>query len=318
MKLSIIIPIYGVELYIKKCLISCFKQDLVLGKDYEIICVNDGTKDRSAEIAKQEISKYKNGITFIDQENRGLSAARNKGLLNANGEYVWFVDSDDWIEVNCLKRIISKLFDNLDILQLQYRCVYDDETLSFDEPFTVIEGIKSGKEVTKMGGLPAPAQFSIFRKDFLIQNNLHFVDGIYHEDSEFKPRAVYLAKKIASDNEVTYFYYQRTFGSIMSSFSVKRAKDILFVNESLYKFTQRIDKKCIPILYRKIGLNMNTLLSGYRKLKSEDKIIVKKMIKNNKLSFDCMMQSRNAKYMIEGFIFKLDLSLGLFLHKMLK
>ena len=136
MKLSIIIPIYGVEKYIEKCLISCINQDIILGYDYEIICINDGTKDRSAEIAKQ-IASYHKGVVVIDQENGGLSAARNAGLMKAKGEYIWFVDSDDWINNGCLKRITKKLQNNIDILQLQFRWVYDDESKSFDEPFPV-------------------------------------------------------------------------------------------------------------------------------------------------------------------------------------
>ena len=125
MKLSIVIPMYGVEKYIEKCLMSCIQQDSILGVEYEIICVNDGTKDRSAEIAKQIAANYK-GVVVFDQENGGLSAARNTGLSFAQGEYVWFVDSDDWICENSIGRIIDKLVDDIDILQLQYRWAYDE------------------------------------------------------------------------------------------------------------------------------------------------------------------------------------------------
>ena len=116
MKLTIIIPIYNVEPYIKRCLMSCILQDSSLGEEYEIICVNDGTKDKSAEIAKEIALSY-NGVVVIDQENGGLSSARNTGLSYARGEYVWFVDSDDYIEENCLPRILSYLNEDLDILQ---------------------------------------------------------------------------------------------------------------------------------------------------------------------------------------------------------
>lgn len=316
MKLSIVIPIYGVEKYIEKCLMSCILQDEVLGKDYEIVCVNDGTKDRSAEIAK-EIASHYSGIVVIDQENGGLSAARNTGLSYAQGEYVWFVDSDDYIEENCLGRVVSFLKDDLDILQLQYRHVYEDNTPALDIKLCQIDGIKSGLDVTEQGGLPAPAQFSIYRVQFLKENKLEFVRGIYHEDTEFKPRVTYLARKIASDACISYNYLQRRSGSITSNFKLKNGLDILKVNRSLLLFA---DQQKMPMRYRKhlycrIGMNMNSLLFGIRKLCKEDKQILTKELKMNKHIFHCMIQSGYLKYQIEGFIFKINISLGLLLHQ---
>lgn len=316
MILSIIIPMYKVEQYIKKCLFSCLSQDIPY-TEYEIICINDGSPDASAEIAG-EIAKQNNNIRIINQENQGLSVARNTGLKNARGEYVWFVDSDDWIEDNCLGRIISKLSNNLDILQLQYRHVWLNPYATKEFKPVLIEGVKSGIELMIDGGLPVPAPFCIYRRDFLLKNDLHFVKGIFHEDSEFKPRAVYLAKRIMSDIKVSYNYYQRSSGSIMSSFSVKRANDILFVNDNLYNFSLDIDKKCVYTFYRMIGMNINTLLYGYRELSLKDKEAVIIMLKNNNLSFKCMMYSKQLKYIIEGLFFRININLGLILHKFLR
>lgn len=315
MKLSIVIPIYGVEKYIEKCLMSCISQDAVLGVEYEIVCVNDGTKDKSAEFAKEIASCY-SGIVIIDQENGGLSAARNTGLLHVHGEYVWFVDSDDYIEENCLSRIVSYLKDDLDILQLQFRHVYEDESPSLDIKFRIIEGVKSGLEVTEQGGLPAPAQFSIYRTQFLKENKLEFVRGIYHEDTEFKPRATYLAKKITSDNYISYNYLQRSSGSITSNFKLKNGLDLLKVMNSLLSFAnqQIIPNRYRKHLYRRIGMNMNSLLIGLRQLSKEDKLILTKELKKNRHVFDCMIQSGITKYQIEGLFFKINISLGLFLH----
>ena len=317
MKLSIVIPMYGVEKYIEKCLMSCIQQDAILGVEYEIICVNDGTKDRSAEIAKQIAANYK-GVVVFDQENGGLSAARNIGLSLAQGEYIWFVDSDDWICENSIGRIIDKLVDDIDILQLQYRWSYDEESRSYDEPFTIIDGIKSGREVTLQGGLPAPAQFSIFRRKFLLENKLEFVKGIYHEDSEFKPRAVYLARKISSDNQISYNYYQRPYGNIMSSFSVKRAKDVIYVNNSLYSFTKHIEKDVQKVLNINIGLNFNSLFSGYWRLSVSDRKNVRILLAKNKHLFKRMINCSNIKYRIEGHLFTLNVNLALLVYRLLK
>ena len=318
MDLSIVIPIFNVEKYVEKCLLSCMKQDISY-EGYEIIVVNDGSPDNSLAIIERIAKEYSN-IRIINQENQGLSGARNTGMKYAKGEYIWFVDSDDYIEENCLGRIVSRLKDDLDILQLQYRHVYEDNTPAKNKKFCDIDGIKSGLEVTEKGGLPAPAQFSIFRSKFLIENQLEFVRGIYHEDSEFKPRATYLAKKIASDTEISYNYLQRLSGSITSNFKLKNGFDMIKVNRSLLEFMKQynLSAKYRKCLYRKIGLNMNTLLYGIRQLKGNDKKEMIRQLELNSNLFGFMMKSGILKYQIEGLLFKLNIQLGLFLHRYIR
>lgn len=300
----------------EKCVQSCALQNC---SDFEIIVVNDGSTDKSAGIINTMVKDFSN-ISVINQENQGLSAARNAGLHVAQGEYVWFVDSDDWIEPNCLGRITNKLKDDLDILQLQYRYTYEDASLNKDAPFTIIDGLKSGKQVTIHGGLPAPAQFCVYRTEFLRKNGLEFVRGIYHEDSEFKPRATYLAEKIASDSEVSYNYLQRTSGSITSKFRLKNGIDIIYVMNSLMDFVkqQQMDKPCAEAFYRQVGLCMNTLLFGYRQLSKSDQSSLYKTLAQQKHLFQAMIKSKNLKYQLEGIAFKLSLRLGFFLHKMMR
>lgn len=316
--LSIIIPVYNVEKYIEKCLLSCVEQD-ISHADYEIIVINDGTPDNSLSIVKHIAKKYSN-IVVINQVNQGLSSARNKGMKYAEGEYIWFVDSDDYIEENCLGRIASYLKDDLDILQLQYRYVYEDNTPAKDIKTCKIEGVKTGVEITMQGGLPDPAQFSIFRSEFLKEYNLEFLEGIYHEDSEFKPRATYLASKIASDHFVSYNYLQRLSGSITSKFKLKNGLDMLKVNKSLQDFIrqEKMSNKCKKCLYQKIGMNMNTLLLGIRQLNGKERDLLKLHLKLNKEFFYYMVESSLLKYKIEGLLFKLNIELGLFLHRYLR
>ena len=318
MILSIIIPVYNVEKYIKKCLLSCLKQD-VSYKNYEIIVVNDGTQDQSVSIVKDIANSYSN-VCIINQRNQGLSGARNTGMKHAKGEYIWFIDSDDYIEENCLKRIVSYLKDGLDILQLQYRLVYEDDTPSFNPKKCIIRGVRSGKEVTLQGGLPAPAPFSIYRTKFIKDLGLEFVRGIYHEDSEFKPRVTYLAERITSDNVISYNYLQRSSGSITSHFKLKNGLDILKVNESLLHFMeiQNISQDYRKSLYAHIGLNINTLLFGYRQLSCDDRLILYNQLKKKKQFFLCMIQSNIPKYWIEGLVLYLNLKLGLFMHRYIR
>lgn len=101
MFLSIIIPVYNMEKYLKQCLDSCLNQNLDY-KEYELICINDGSEDKSLAILQEYASQYPN-IVVIDQKNQGVSAARNNGISRASADYIWFVDSDDMIKPNCLQ-----------------------------------------------------------------------------------------------------------------------------------------------------------------------------------------------------------------------
>ena len=108
MKLSIIIPVYNVEQYVGRCLQSCLSQSHVKADDYELVIVNDGTKDNSMQVV-EEMTRGCTNITVINQHNQGLSMARNAGLKEAKGEYVWFVDSDDWIAEGSISKIAAKI-----------------------------------------------------------------------------------------------------------------------------------------------------------------------------------------------------------------
>ena len=107
MTLSIIIPVYNVEPFVETCIRSCEAQD-VSKDDYEIVVVNDGSKDNSLDVVNRVANEFEN-IRVFSQPNAGLSAARNTGMREAKGEYYMFVDSDDWIAENCLAKLIEKL-----------------------------------------------------------------------------------------------------------------------------------------------------------------------------------------------------------------
>ena len=111
-KFSIVIPVYNVEKYIKRCLDSVFNQSF---KDFEVIVVNDGTKDNSMDI----VENY--DVKIITQKNQGLSVARNTGVKKAKGEYIIFLDSDDYIEKDLLKNINKSLDNNPDLVRFKYK-----------------------------------------------------------------------------------------------------------------------------------------------------------------------------------------------------
>lgn len=309
MKLSIIIPVYNVEKYVEKCIRSCENQDIPK-EDYEVIVVNDGSPDGSLAIVERVAKEHPN-IKVISQENQGLSGARNTGLAAAQGEYVWFVDSDDWIEENCLKGLTEKLVDNLDILHIRFKNAYEDGTYKVPEQ-RFLDGIHSGKEITEQGGLAAPAQFSVLRSKFVKDNNLKFYVGIYHEDAEFKPKAVYLANSIRYYDKEVYYYLQRNSGSITSNYKLKNGLDAIKVCNSLYDFTKLVDPEYKVYFSNRVASIIYTHLYRYKKLPDTDKVKMIECLKENKHLFGFMLKSRLIKNKVAAILLTLNPKVAVF------
>ena len=151
--LSIIIPVFNVERYIRKTLESIFDTS-ACPSDYEVIIVNDGTQDGSMQIVNQ-FSTYPN-VTIIEQENKGISVARMKGLTVANGEYVWFIDSDDWLVQDGVGNVLQLLKDrpNADVLMFPLQWTYEDASKNHLDYRIDGEQTISGKEVLRDLRLP--------------------------------------------------------------------------------------------------------------------------------------------------------------------
>lgn len=229
MQLSVVIPVYNVERYIAKCLSSCINQVGVEKNKFEIIVVNDGTKDYSINVISDLLEKN-NNIRLINKENGGLSSARNKGLEYVRGKYVWFVDSDDFIDNDSIRNILSDIesYDS-EILFYDINCINEDngferlKKMDFhSKPYT-----QSGGEWLRKGVNVWPmAQMYVFKKAFLCDNNLYFKEGILHEDVEFKFRSFLFANSVTYIPQKHYNYLLRNNGSITASFSNKRMHDL--------------------------------------------------------------------------------------------
>ena len=161
MKLSIIIPVYNTGGYLSRCLDSCLNQDIP-SNEYEIIAVDDGSTDNSLDLLKKYAGAYSN-IKVLHQSNKRQGAARNKGLSVAQGEYIWFVDSDDWIVENCLAKV-CEICQGVDILETDRSYVYYDNS----DPYL---------NIGKWTGV----QGYIFNRNFLCTNNLIFKEKIFFE-----------------------------------------------------------------------------------------------------------------------------------------
>lgn len=318
MKLSIIIPVYNVEQYIGRCLQSCLCQPHVTAEDYELVIVNDGTKDNSMAVVEKMTSGCPN-ITIINQPNQGLSMARNAGLKAAKGEYVWFVDSDDWIEEGCLSDIIERLEQTkVDLLQLQYRNVYSDGTPS-DEHYAIINGVASGKEWFVRNEYFAAVPFMVYRRELLLKHNLTFYPGIYHEDSEFKPRVVFLSSSCASYDKVAYNYFKGNNSSITAVLKMRNGIDLFTVMNSLYSFVDEHNVKGIyrRSFYTQIGNAMKTVLRTLYSVDKEEADTLKQMMRDNRHLLRCMCKANNIRIQLGGSLMYMNLSLGLKIYKLL-
>ena len=203
-KVSVIVPVYNVEEYISKCLGSLVKQSL---KDIEIIVVNDGTPDNSQVVIDKYVKKYNNIKSFI-KKNGGLSDARNYGLKYAKGEYISFVDSDDYIDNTMLEKMYNKAKkDNLDIVVCNSIELYDDKEIEKKSNLHY-----SNENVKNYIISPPMACTRLYKKN--IFDNNKFTKGIYYEDLDFTPSLVALTDKIGFVEEGLYYYVQRN-GSIM-------------------------------------------------------------------------------------------------------
>lgn len=249
---SIIIPVYNVENYLRACLDSVMNQTY---SDYEVICVNDGSMDNSLLIL-EEYSSKSDKIHIIDQLNNGLSVSRNIGIQKARGEYILFLDSDDWIEPNTLK-ILSEKQNGEDLVCFNGRRFFEDGTT--EEPDTGIEenNLTGWEYYNKYALVSRKFHFvctvlRIYRKDFLFQHKLFFEEGILHEDNLFTPIACYYAKVVKVITDCLYVYRIRQ-GSITFKRNLKNLKDLIHIANMLSDFfvpIKDIDKKQI---YREIA-----------------------------------------------------------------
>ena len=255
MDLSIIVPIYNVEDYLDECLKSIYK---IKNLRYEVILVNDGSKDKSDVIIERFKEKYPEKTVVITKENGGLSSARNAGLRLAKGKYISFIDSDDFIDPDEFSKFVYEtITSRLDIGVGNMRYYIPGK---IGEPLFRSRRIKDMDVVTGTeflwGTLQQPKCFreevvdDLYNKNFLIKNNLYFNESIIHEDSEFTTLAYLKAKKVKFIDRTFYFYRQRE-GSIMNKVSEKSVISLEKICDTLYEKYKDLDdigKKAVGTL----------------------------------------------------------------------
>jgi glycosyltransferase involved in cell wall biosynthesis len=300
--ISIIIPVYNVEQYLEKCLRSCAEQDIET-TEFEIIAINDGSKDSSLDILKTVASEYKN-IIIVSQENLGLGAARNKGLSIARGNFVWFVDSDDWIEKNCLRKITCLLFmHKLEALTLSAANHYNGRSEQRHEYSNLSKPFYSGLELLNRKNDIFCVPFTIYNRKFINTYDLKFMEGVFHEDLEFTPRSFFYANRIGVLNDIIY-HVNHNPHSISRTINYKRSFDTIKVAESLSRFSL----KTVPVHYQHIyddliAMSVNNALHNCRKADKRTKRQINQMLAQKKFLFNHLITSTEFKYRVEGYIF---------------
>ena len=226
-KVSVIIPVYNVENYLRKCLNSLVNQTL---NDSEIIVVNDGTLDNSQEIIDEYVKKYPKKVVSVIQENGGQGAARNTGLLHAKGEYIGYVDSDDYVEENMYEELYKKAKEeDSDIV------ICGNNVVKENYEFLSKEDVDKEFLLGKMA-----VWNKIYKKNIIVDNKIQFRSKVWYEDLDFTMKVFFSSKKISYIDKHLYNYLLRE-GSTMNNNNIKRNLELIEAFDSLIDYCK--DKK---------------------------------------------------------------------------
>ena len=241
---SIIIPIYNGEPYINKCLDSICNQTL---NDIEIICINDGSTDNTLKILKKYASKDKR-ITIISTENNGQGSARNKALNIAKGEYIGFIDADDWVELNTFELLYNKAKSkDLDLLFFQMinyinntkklveTDLYNHSCFNENNIYNNIFNHKDTQDF--LFKIPVCPVSKLYKKEFLDSNNIRFSEGMFFEDNDFFYRSYFKCKK-AGFYPKQFYYRRRHDDSVTQTFDETKFDIVKATNNVLDVFLE--------------------------------------------------------------------------------
>lgn len=283
--LSIIVPVYNVESYLDQCLDSIIKN---YNKNIEVILVDDGSKDNSGKICDSYAEKY-NFIKVKHRTNGGLSAARNTGIDLAEGKYIWFVDSDDYISDNSILDIFTRIKEDVDVVVGNYCIFCGDETKEVYQDFIKINDNELLFEYfNRLGNVSYAAVRFIVKKELIIKNNLRFVEGIYHEDEEWTPRVLCCAKSFSVIEDVIYHYRVGNSNSIMGMKNPKKIRDKIFISNLIYEEVKKTDtdNSMNEFLKSRIAHNYIVALNEVNLYSDEEKKELLIELKDNKYLLD--------------------------------
>ena len=294
-KVSVIIPVYNVEEYIDKCLKSLVNQTL---KEIEIIVVNDGSPDNSQKIIDKYVKKYPNKVKSFIKENGGQGSARNYGLLQANGEYIAYVDSDDWVETNMLEEMYNKaISNNSDIVVCGNNVVSMNGEIIKVEPAVIYNDTNLDILFGKMA-----VWNKIYKKELLLKNKIEFRQKVWYEDIDFSVKILFDSLNVSFVDKPFYNYLLRP-GSTMNNSNIKRNLELnlafdeminYFKNNNTYeKNYEKLEFLCLYHMY----ISGITRVINCKVPMKDKKIIIYKYIDYVKNNFKTFKNSKYIKYM---------------------
>lgn len=273
-KFSIIVPAYNMEKYIKRTLDSIKKQTF---KDYEVIVIDDGSTDKTVEVAK------KAKVKVIEHKHAGLSVVRNAAIKEAKGDYIVMLDSDDWWDKDLLKKLDESSKNDADVIRFQIRTVTDngEEVEYHEEEFTGLNGVDAFKKITSYHYLDSACIYAVKRK-YYQKEKFAFAKDRVHEDFGTVPLWIVKANKVNCIDYTGYNYYRRS-DSIMNTedyeWKKKKADDFFYH----YKYLiNEINKTDLDSSYFKSFIS-NSLIVKMCTLKGKDYKKYKKLIKEEKV-----------------------------------
>ncbi len=268
-KVSIVVPVYNGEKYLRECLDSLVNQTL---KELEIICVNDGSTDSSTQILKEYASKDSR-IKVLNQKNHGVSAARNFGIENFSGEYLTFVDADDWIELNALEILYKTIEERkTEMLIFSFKNYFSPTDVVKDNRLLFADKIK-GNDITFLNSYenifnsPMGTWGKIYKAELIKKNKILFPLNIQcGEDRPFYIKACICAKNIAVLDEPLYYYRRNISGSLTQGNSTTLS-DLYIANQMIKKMIYKFkNKKQIHCAF--LSSYIDCIVWGYKISKS--------------------------------------------------
>ena len=281
MKVSVIIPVYNVENYIDKCLNSLVNQTL---DDIEIIVVNDGSPDNSQKIIDKYVKKYPKKVKSFIKKNGGQGSARNYGLKYATGEYIAYVDSDDWVELDMFEKMYDKAKEsNSDIVICGNNVISMDDKILKSESSIIYNDIDLEIMLGKMA-----VWNKIYKKSIL--KNIKFREKVWYEDIDFTVKLLLNSKNISFVDEPLYNYLLRP-GSTMNNSNVSRNLELIeafdeilnyFKSNNIYEQNQ--DKLEFIAIYHMYIVAITRVINAKAKSKNK-KLIINKFIDYININF---------------------------------
>ena len=302
-KVSIIVPFNNGKKYLERCLNNLNKIEY---DDYEIILIDDFSKDHSEQIAK----KYNNTKYFYtNEETIGVGNARNLGIEKATGKYILFVDVDDTIEKDLFIYLEKYMNQNIDMIKYKMKIIKDKEIYADGPIFEVINGEDAfNKLCFKDKYLDSPCLYLI-KKELFKRANLYFEKNVYHEDFGLIPLLLANAKTAVSTDVYVYNYFQSE-NSIMRNEDylkkLKKVDDKLFLYEQLKKkiVVMKLKQNTIENL---LEYYTNSIILSIKDLKKEDRIIYEKKIKEIRLLKN--LRVKNLRQMMKKMVLEFDIEL---------